>query len=60
MSIPNTDNREDYEGTGTSDTFSYGWKIFKKQQLKVIQRVNATGVETTLVVDVDHSFLSGF
>lgn len=47
--------RNDYNGTGATDTYSYGFKITSKEHLLVTQAVISTGVETTLTVDVDYT-----
>lgn len=49
MTLSSTNNRNDYTGTGTLDTYSYTFKIFAAADLKVTTRVGST--ETTLVLN---------
>jgi len=43
-----------YEGDGANTSFTYGFKIFDKSELRVVH-TDADGVETDLVVDVDYT-----
>lgn len=43
-----------YPGNGSSNTFSYTFRVEDKTQLKVFE-TDAAGVETTLVVDTDYT-----
>src|SRR3990167_8156035 len=47
-------NRNDYTGNGAVDTYSYGFKIFTKNDLLVTER-DADDIETILTVDTDYT-----
>jgi len=44
-----------YTGDGANTSFAYGFKIYHKNDIQVVKRVTATGVETVLTVDVDYT-----
>lgn len=54
MSLPTTNNRNDYIGNGTANVYSYTYRITDQSHLQVTVR-NTSGVETTLTVTVDYS-----
>lgn len=54
MTIASTTNRMDYVGNNTTDTYSYTFKIFSKNDLRITQK-NTEDVETLLVVDTDYT-----
>ncbi len=54
MTIPVGGGRMDYTGNGNTDTYSYNFKIFNKNHLKVTKR-DADDVETVLTVDTDYT-----
>ena len=48
-------NRNDYVGTGATDTYAYGFRAILNTDLQVTQAVIATGVETPLVLTTDYT-----
>lgn len=54
MTIASATNRMDYVGNNTTDTYSYTFKIFSKNDLRVTKK-NTSNVETLLVVDTDYT-----
>lgn len=54
MTISSTISRNDYIGSGTVATYSYGFKIFVKTDLKVTKK-DTNNVETVLTVDTDYT-----
>ncbi|TDX30746.1 hypothetical protein DFO67_1041, partial [Modicisalibacter xianhensis] len=54
MTVPTSDNREQYEGNGTATTFDYAFRIFKAEDLTVI-KTDAQGNELTLVLGTHYS-----
>lgn len=55
MSLNSVINRNNYLGTNLLTTYSYGFKIFSEDDLKVVVRVIATGVETVLTKTTDYT-----
>ena len=53
MSVPSTDLKHKYEGTGTQTEWPFTFKVFDKTQLLVKKIVGS--VETELVLDVDYT-----
>ncbi|WP_422096897.1 hypothetical protein [Variovorax sp.] len=45
-----------YAGNGVATTFTFGFKVFTKQDIAVV-RTNTNGIEATLTVDSDYSVL---
>ncbi len=43
-----------YVGTGTTDTFAFGFKIFEEDELKVIKLNHSTQVETVLIYNTNY------
>lgn len=54
MTISSTNSRNDYIGNGATATYSYTFKIFTKNDLRVTKK-DTNNVETTLVVDTDYT-----
>ena len=54
MTIASTISRMDYLGNNTTDTYSYTFKIFTKNDLRVTKK-NTSGTETVLTVDTDYT-----
>ena len=54
MTMPAGSGRMDYTGNGNTPTYSYNFKIFNKNHLKVITR-DTDNVEDTLDVDIDYT-----
>lgn len=54
MTISGQNNRNDYTGNGATATYSYGFKILSKTDLKVVKR-DTSDVETVLTVDTDYT-----
>lgn len=52
MSLSSTTNRNDYVGNNATSVYPYTFKIFRKQDARVIKR-NLSNVEFVLVVDID-------
>ena len=50
----NTSKAGPYAGSGTTGPFSFGFTAFSKNDIKVV-RADASGAETTLVVDSDYT-----
>lgn len=48
-------NRNNYIGNDATATYPYSFKVYTKNDLKVVVREIATGVETVLVVDTDYT-----
>lgn len=55
MSLSSTTNRNDYVGNGSTETYSYSFRIFDQSHLRVIVKETATGVETTLAITTDYT-----
>jgi hypothetical protein len=55
MSIQSSTNRNDYTGSGSTDTYAYSFKIFADTDLVVTKRLISTGVETTLTLTTDYT-----
>lgn len=55
MGVGSTNRRNDYIGTGLLDTYSYTFRILRQQDIEVISRVIASGVETTLALTTDYT-----
>lgn len=55
MSIGSTISRVRYVGAGTTDTFSFTFKIFAATDLVVTKRNSSTGDETTLSYPTDYT-----
>lgn len=53
MSVPSTDLKHKYEGTGSQTEWPFTFKVFDKTQLLVKKIVGS--VETTLILDVDYT-----
>lgn len=54
MTVSSDPFRNDYIGTGSVDTYSYGFRIFAESDLLVTQ-VDTSGIETTLVLNTDYT-----
>jgi len=54
MSLSNANNRNDYVGNGSVDTYNYTFRIFDDDDIEVIVR-NLTGVETVLTKTTHYS-----
>lgn len=54
MTVSSTTARNDYLGDGSTDTYSYSFRIFAQADLLVTQR-DADGVETTLTLGDDYT-----
>jgi hypothetical protein len=46
--------KEEYTGNGTATEFSYGWRVFRREQLLVTQ-VDTDGNRTELSIDTDYT-----
>lgn len=44
-----------YAGTGATDDFAFSFKVFSDEDIEVVKIVDATDVESTLVLDSDYS-----
>jgi parallel beta-helix repeat protein len=55
MTIASTINRNDYTGNGSTATYSYTFKIFQEDDLRVIVKNTFTTVETVLVKGTDYT-----
>lgn len=56
MTIPaSTRKAGPYTGNGVVTAFDFAFKVFTKNDIRVIRAVAATGVESTLVLDTDYS-----
>jgi len=55
MTISSTDNRISYSGNGSTTPFAFPYLFFADDDLNVILVVDATGVETTQVLDTDYT-----
>lgn len=55
MTVGSTTNRSDYTGSGSTDTYAYGFRIFSEEDLLVTKRLISTGEETTLVLTTDYT-----
>jgi hypothetical protein len=54
MSLSSTTNRNDYVGTNATAVYPYTFKIFRKQDVRVVKK-NLSLVEFVLVVDIDYT-----
>ena len=54
MTVSSDPFRNDYIGTGSVDTYSYGFRIFAESDL-VVTQVDTSGIETTLVLNTDYT-----
>ena len=54
MTINTTTNRVTYEGNGTTATFPVPFAFFGVDELEVVERVTATGEETTKMLTTDY------
>jgi hypothetical protein len=59
MTVNTTTSRADYLGDGTSTAFAVPFVFFATSELRVIERVIATGVETTLVQGTQYTVSGG-
>lgn len=57
MTVENENNRNDYVGDNTTDTYAFTFKIFDQSHVAVYEQ-DDQGVETTLAVDVDFTIPS--
>lgn len=55
MTISSTANRNDYDGNGTTATYSYSFKIFNQSHLLVTVKNDTTLVETTLTLTTHYT-----
>jgi len=55
MAVSTTSNRISYAGNGVTVDFAYPYKFLANPDLKVFIRVDATGVETLLVLNTDYT-----
>lgn len=58
MAISSTTNRVSYSGNGVTTVFPYPYRFLANADLKVVERVTATGVETTKTLTT-HYTLTG-
>lgn len=54
MGVDNTNNRMDYTGNGTTDTYAYNFKIFEDSELRVVVEKVSDGTLTTLTLTTDY------
>jgi hypothetical protein len=59
MTITSTTSRVDYVGNGVTTAFAVPFAFFGASELTVIQRVIATGVETTLALSTHYTVSGG-
>lgn len=59
MTIQTTDPVVSYGGDGSSVSFPIPFQFFGANELLVVRRTNATGVETTLVLNADYTVSGG-
>jgi hypothetical protein len=59
MTITSTTSRVDYVGNGVTTAFAVPFAFFGASELAVIQRVIATGVETTLALSTHYTVSGG-
>jgi hypothetical protein len=55
MTVASTNNRNDYVGNDATTVFPYTFRIFAATDLRVTERVIATGVETLLVLNTNYT-----
>lgn len=55
MSLSSETNTANYTGNGTTDTYSYPFKIFSQSDLLVIEKLISTGAETPLALSTDYT-----
>ncbi len=55
MSISSTTNKVNYTGNGSTDTYTYPFKIFSETDLIVTEKLISTGAETPLVLNTDYT-----
>jgi hypothetical protein len=55
MSVPNTTQRADYTGSGTTGPFTFNFKIFSESQLLVIKTYVVSDADTTLALTTDYT-----
>lgn len=55
MTVSTTSNKIKYDGNGATTLFSFPFKIFKNEELKVILITKADKIEQVLVLDVDYT-----
>jgi hypothetical protein len=54
MTVENTNRRNDYPGTGTTDTFPYTFKITQDEDILVVE-VDDAGIMTELILNTDYT-----
>jgi len=54
MSLSNANNRNDYTASGSASVYSFTFKIFTNEDLRVTKR-STSNVETLLVLDTDYT-----
>lgn len=54
MTISSENNRNDYTGNGSTDTYAYTFKIFAEGEIKVTER-DTDDIETVLVLNTDYT-----
>jgi len=54
MTLSSADNRDEYTGTGSVDTYPYNFKILAEEEVLVSQETTA-GVSSTLVLNTDYT-----
>jgi hypothetical protein len=59
MTISTTTSRVDYTGDGSSTAFSVPFPFFDATELRVLERVIATGAETTLALSTNYTVSGG-
>lgn len=59
MTISTTTSRVDYTGDGSSTAFSVPFPFFDQTELRVLERVIATGAETTLALSTNYTVSGG-
>lgn len=59
MTIATTTSRVDYTGNGSSTAFSVPFPFFDQTELIVVERVIATGAETTLALSTNYTVSGG-
>jgi hypothetical protein len=57
MTINTTTNKITYTGNGTTDTFSFPFKVFNESDIKVILILITSEAETELVLDTDYTVI---
>lgn len=55
MALNSTDNRISYAGNGVTTAFSFPYYFLQDADLVVIVRIEATGVETTQILNTDYT-----